>query len=84
MNRQPISHAKDPDLRFSHVALQRAAHKARELAEQTGTRLVVSHKGHVEYITPDPSFKPSEKNAALAFLSRQGGQTPDKDDAMPA
>ena len=37
----PVSHLKDPDLQKAPQALLRAAEKARQLAEQTGTRLVV-------------------------------------------
>lgn len=44
MNQKPISEAKDADLRSSMVALERAAKRARELAEQTGTELIVSRK----------------------------------------
>lgn len=37
----PVSHLKDLDLQKAPQALLRAAEKARLLAEQTGTRLVV-------------------------------------------
>ncbi len=37
----PISHLKDSSLKNAPQALLRAAEKARQLAEQTGTRLVV-------------------------------------------
>ncbi len=37
----PVSHSKDPDLQQAPQALMRAAEKARKLAEQTGTPLVV-------------------------------------------
>ena len=36
-----ISHLKDPDLQKVPQALLRAAEKARQLAEQTGTKFVV-------------------------------------------
>jgi hypothetical protein len=39
----PVSHSKDPDLQKAPQALLRAAEKARQLAEQTGTRFVVRH-----------------------------------------
>jgi hypothetical protein len=38
----PVSHSKDPDLQKAPQALLRASEKARLLAEQTGTRFVVS------------------------------------------
>lgn len=37
----PVSHSKDPDLQKVPQALVRAAEKARQLAEQTGTPFVV-------------------------------------------
>jgi hypothetical protein len=37
----PVSHSSDPDLQKVPQALMRAAEKARQLAEHTGTRFVV-------------------------------------------
>jgi hypothetical protein len=37
----PVSHSSDPDLQKVPQALLRAGEKARELAKQTGTRLIV-------------------------------------------
>lgn len=37
----PVSRLNDPDLQKAPQALLRAAEKARQLAEQTGTKLVV-------------------------------------------
>jgi hypothetical protein len=54
MNKQPIENARDADLRLSFQALQRAAKRARELAIQTGTAIVVSHNGVTEHIRPQP------------------------------
>ena len=39
------------------AALQRAAQKARELAVQTGTDLIVSHNGQVRHIPPQSLTK---------------------------
>lgn len=52
MNKQPIEAAKDADLRLSLVAMQRAAQRARELAAQSGTAIVISHQGVVQLIPP--------------------------------
>lgn len=41
----PISHLNDPDMKKVPQALLRAAEKARQLAEQTGTPLVVRRHG---------------------------------------
>ena len=41
MTRQELSQAKDPDLRASLKAMQRAAELARKTAMQTGTDIVI-------------------------------------------
>lgn len=52
MNPQPIAAARDADLRHSMVAIHRAAQRARELAAQTGTGIVVSRHGVLQTIGP--------------------------------
>ena len=52
MNRQPLEQAVDRDLRLSRIAMQRAAQRARDLAEATGTLIVVSHEGVIEHLKP--------------------------------
>jgi len=52
MNTQPIEFARDSDLRLSQAALQRAALRARELAVQTGTFVVVTQHGVLTQINP--------------------------------
>lgn len=52
MNKQPIEGARDADLRLSAAALRRAALQARELARRTGTAVVVSRGGRLEYLKP--------------------------------
>ena len=52
MNDRPIEEAKDADLRSSIVAMRRAAQRAREIAQRTGTSLVVSRNGVIEYLDP--------------------------------
>lgn len=54
MNKQPIDTARDADLRLTPQAMQRAARRARELAAQTGTAIVVSRDGLIEHIHPEP------------------------------
>jgi hypothetical protein len=51
---RPIEQAVNLDLRGSWPALQRAAQRARELAMQTSTAIVVSHNGVIEHIWPQP------------------------------
>lgn len=54
MNKQPIEQARDADLRLTHAALRRAAQRARELARQTGTVIVISRQGVIEHLQPKP------------------------------
>ena len=54
MNTKAIDQASTADLRGSWTALLRAARRARELAAQTGTELVVSRNGVIERIKPQP------------------------------
>lgn len=54
MNTKTIDKANNADLRGSWQALQRAAQRARELAMQTGTELIVSRNGVIERIQPQP------------------------------
>jgi hypothetical protein len=54
MNKQPIETARDSDLRLSPQAMRRAAQRARELAAQTGTDIVISRDGVIEHISPWP------------------------------
>ncbi|MFA7605287.1 MAG: hypothetical protein WCY08_01740 [Rhodocyclaceae bacterium] len=54
MNSKTIEQANTADLRGALAALQRAAQRARELAAQTGTELVVSRNGVIERIKPQP------------------------------
>lgn len=52
MNAKPISSARDPDIRLSQLAIERAAWRAREVAAQTGTAIVVVRDGVMEMIKP--------------------------------
>lgn len=52
MTRRPIEEARNSVLRGSHKAMQRAALRAKEIAQQTGTKIVVSKNGIIEYLQP--------------------------------
>lgn len=54
MNTKPIDQARTPDLRGSWAALQRAAQRAREIAAQTGTAIVVTKDGVLQHVYPHP------------------------------
>ncbi|GAB3362811.1 MULTISPECIES: hypothetical protein [Giesbergeria] len=62
---QPIESAINADLRGSWLALQRAALRARQVAAQTGTAVVVMRNGVLEHIYPQAAHTDSApKDAA--------------------
>jgi hypothetical protein len=64
MERKPmkdISEAKDPDLRASVAAMQRAAELARKTAIQTGTDLIVVKDGKLTRISAKELREAAEK-----------------------
>lgn len=54
-NKRPISQAKSADLRGTLPALRRAAERAREMAAQTGTAIVIERAGKLERVYPVPA-----------------------------
>ena len=63
MKMKDISEAKDPDLRASMAALQRAALQARKTAIQTGTNLVIVKDGQLLRISAEElSQQPEPKD----------------------
>ena len=48
-----IPNRPDPDMQAVPIALMRAAQRARELARQTGTKLVVMREGKLVELDPD-------------------------------
>lgn len=61
MKAKDISEAKDPDLRASMAALQRASLQARKTAIQTGTHLVIVKDGQLLRISAEELRGESEK-----------------------
>jgi hypothetical protein len=53
MSTKDISEAKDPDLRASLAALQRASLQARKTAIQTETHLVIMQDGKIQWISAE-------------------------------
>jgi hypothetical protein len=53
MTQRDLSQAKNPDLRASLAAMQRAAEMARQTAIQTDTALVVVQDGKLKRITAE-------------------------------
>lgn len=58
--------SRGPDLRGVEAALLRAAQRARERARATGTRLVVSRDGVLEFIPPERLAQSSQEVAEQA------------------
>ena len=53
MNSPRMGLPRDPELRKSADALRRAALRAREIARQTGTDIVINQGGKVLHVSPD-------------------------------
>lgn len=53
MNPKPISEARDEDARNATAALERAAQRARIVAEQTNTAIIIMRDGQIMRVTPD-------------------------------
>jgi len=66
MTIRPIEQSRDTDLQGLEAALQRAAQRARERALATGTRLVLSKNGVLEFIPPESLVPGPEKVAERA------------------
>lgn len=62
MTQQELSKARNPDLRASPVALQRAAELARQTAVQTDTAIVVVQDGRLVRI-PAEQLRKTERPA---------------------
>jgi len=63
---RPIEQANNADLRGSWPALRRAAERARQIAAQTGTAVVVVRDGVVQHLYPTPPacVPPQRQDAA--------------------
>jgi hypothetical protein len=58
MSKQPFSQLPDADMQGTYAALLRAARRAREIARQTGTAVVVMRDGKLvkeRQAVPDPT-----------------------------
>ena len=51
MNTLDIAHAKDPDLRNSLAAMERAALQARQIAIQTNTSIVIVRNNQLIHVS---------------------------------
>jgi hypothetical protein len=62
MKTRKLSDAADPALRGSLTALRRAAHRARQTAARTNTRLVVLVDGRLRRLRPSEVGLKNEKS----------------------
>ncbi len=68
INTTSIDQANSTFLRGALAALHRAARRARELAAQTGTELIVSRGGVIERIKPQPDTAgPQVRESAVPY-----------------
>ncbi len=74
MNTKTIKQAKSAHLRGSWQALQRAAQRAREVAAQTGTELIVSRNGVMTRVKPMPVRVSKATQIAQPRASYSGGK----------
>ena len=51
----------------AHAALRRAAQRARELARQTGTVIVISRQGVIEHLQPQPELASTVQEATPPY-----------------
>ncbi|MEY2890573.1 MAG: hypothetical protein RJA98_481 [Pseudomonadota bacterium] len=57
-NYGPLPAGANADIKGSLAAMRRAAQRARQLAQQTGTDLIVMRAGQVVRVTPLPKAQP--------------------------
>ena len=62
MSPRPLDSARNADIPASYEALKRAALRAREVARQTGTPLVIGENGEVRLIDPLPESTTARVN----------------------
>ena len=60
MKSEQINKARNPLLPAAMVAIQRAALRARQIASQTQTAIVVTRGGRMEHITPHEDKEPMQ------------------------
>jgi len=72
MSLRPLDSARHADIPASYEALKRAAARAREVARQTGTLLVIGEDGQLRLIPPSPESAVASINEAF---SRYGEDT---------
>lgn len=71
MKTKDIGEAKDPDLRASMAALQRASLQARKTAIQTGTHLVIVKDGQLLRISAEELSEQTESATAQGIKNRK-------------
>ena len=69
MNPRSLAMSDDPDLRLSLPAMRRAAHRAREIARQTNTFVIVGELGRVRRISAEDLDRIEAERRTPAYLA---------------
>lgn len=80
MSLRPLEMSDDPDLRLSLPAMRRAAQRAREIARQTNTFVIVGEPGRVLRMSPEDLDRMDAERGMPARLAGEAaaGYTVDK------
>lgn len=69
MSTRPLEMSDDPDLRLSLPAMRRAAQRAREIARQTNTFVIVGELGRVLRLSPEDMDRNEAERRTPAWLA---------------
>lgn len=74
-NKRPISEARSADLRGSLPALRRAAERARRIAAQTGTAVIIRREGVLERVYPGSADAVAEvREKSATYRKKKAGK----------
>ena len=66
------------DLQGSFIAIQRAAIRARQVAQQTGTDLIIVRAGRVVRVSPQQAQSDEPRSDCLRFVQRKQDAKPQR------
>ncbi len=69
MSLRPLEMSEDPDLRSSLPAMRRAAQRAREIARQTNTFVIIGEMGRVLRISAEDLDRIEAERGTPAYLA---------------
>ena len=71
MSTRPLEMSNDPDLRLSLLAMRRAARRAREIARQTNTFVIVGGPGRVLRMSAEDLDRSEAERQTPAYLAAE-------------